>query len=605
MKRIIQNTPLSLLSAATFMFLAFVMFLSPGLVRAAGTTINGLTIDSADDGEALVFAIDGYSRPDVKVLSDTGAIAVTFNGAVVADGFLIPNYEKTAVIEKITYKLGFSDDVREVTFIFHVDGSYALTDSSFRLEEKEGQIILVILDAPAIGEPMDLLAPSAKPAAVEKPSYLTEIVSIDIGIHPGGEKVTMTTTTPVVPIIREFTFPKRLAIEIEGGYLTDELVDRFLYEDVKGLIQKVDLFVSPMEERGLFQMIISASQMTSYDVKFTGEKTVEFLIFREPASSVPKIIDVQPTEPAIVQAAPVEETTPVLLTEVNEPEPVQVIEEPEEISQDVVEEINSEEPETAPVNVLENDKIEYEDIPLADEPEKQKIEPPAPIEASSSIGYSLGYGDADILIEEEAPLTDVGGIDDEIEYPDLPVDEEGTSWDFPEMEPSVDPKHISDAIVSLNFVNAEFIDVMMILAEQAGVNFVLDAYWNSAPTGHSRNRPVGGPGGSGYSGGGFQPGGGWNPPISGGGSVTLFLQEVPFDEAFDLLMKANNLDYKVFRATPDAEPLLFLSTRERLEGELGLGVIKSYQLHYIPPDAALDFLYRMDMLPSSSGFGFW
>ena len=196
-------------------------------------------------------------------------------------------------------------------------------------------------------------------------------------------------------------------------------------------------------------------------------------------------------------------------------------------------------------------------------------------------------------------------VDDETEYPDIPIADEGESWDFPKLESSADARHISDAIVSLNFVNAEFIDVMMILAEQAGINFVLDAYWNQSPTGHSRERPVGGPGGSGYSGGGFQPGGGWNPPISGGGSVTLFLQEVPFDEAFDLLMNANNLDYKVFRATAEAEPMLFISTRERLEGELGLGIIRSYQLHYILPDAALDFLYKMDMLPSSSGFGFW
>ena len=164
MKRIIQNTPFTLLSAATLLLVTFVLFLTPGMVRAAGTTINGLTIDSADDGEALVFSIDGYSRPDVKVQSDIGAIAVTFNGAVVADGFLIPNLENAAAIQKINYRLGFSNDVREVTFTFYVGDTLELTDSSFRLEEKEGQIILVILDLPSIGQPQDLLAPSTQPA---------------------------------------------------------------------------------------------------------------------------------------------------------------------------------------------------------------------------------------------------------------------------------------------------------------------------------------------------------------------------------------------------------------------------------------------------------
>jgi hypothetical protein len=197
-------------------------------------------------------------------------------------------------------------------------------------------------------------------------------------------------------------------------------------------------------------------------------------------------------------------------------------------------------------------------------------------------------------------------VDDEEEYPDLPVIENPEGYEFPAMEPSKDANNVSDSIVSLNFVNAQFIDVMMILAQQAGVNFVLDAYWNQQPTGHSRNRPPGGPGGGGENpSGGFQPGGGWNPALSGNGSVTIFLQEVPFDQAFNLLMKANNVDYKVYRDTPDSEPLLFLSTRERLETELGLGVVMSYTLHYIPPDVALDFLYRMDLIPSSSGFGFW
>jgi hypothetical protein len=574
----------------TFVTMAFALAMVCVPLLADAVSINGLTIDKTDDGEALIFSINGYARPQLEVLPDIGAVKVTFKGAQVAEGFLIPNLENTAAISKINYKLGLSDETREVTFTFFVTDSFNLTDSSCRIEEKEGQAILVLLDQPAIGEPRDLLAPTEKsaepekPVAPEKPAYLTEIVSIDIGTHPSGEMVTMKTTNSAVPIIREFSFPKRIAVEIEGGYLTDELVDKFLYEDPSGLISKVDLFVSPMEDRGVFQMIITAPQMSYYEMKSQGDTTFEFFFFKGQNQPVPLVTETAP-EPVVQQATPViAEVEPQVA-----PEPVEVTPEP----------VTSVEERTVAA-----DEVEYEDIPVAEE-EPQRTTDALPQPISGSVGYSLGYGDDSKLLEETVPPTEVTGIDDEIEYPDLPVDKEGTEWDFPEMETSKDINHISDAIVSLNFENASFISVMRILAAQAGVNYVLDAYWAETPTGHTQNRAPGG--GIGMpSGGGFQPGGGWNPAIGGGGSVTMFLQEVPFDEAFDLLMKANGLDYKVFRATPDAEPILFISTRARLETELGLGVIRSYQLHYIPPDSALQFLVAMDLLPiTSNNFGYW
>lgn len=197
------------------------------------------------------------------------------------------------------------------------------------------------------------------------------------------------------------------------------------------------------------------------------------------------------------------------------------------------------------------------------------------------------------------------------EYPDAPaVIQQGTAdgaYEFPTRETSLSPRHVSDAMVSLNVTNGDFVQVLMILTQQAGVNFILDAYWNTTPSGHIREgyRPPGGPDANG-GGSGFGGGGGFNPSDGGGGgTVTMTVSEMPFDQVFGYLMQAYNLDYLVMRNSPDAEPILYIGTRERLETELGLGQITTYQLHYIDTDSAIDFLQTMDLLPSTSGFGIW
>ena len=74
--------------------------------------------------------------------------------------------------------------------------------------------------------------------------------------------------------------------------------------------------------------------------------------------------------------------------------------------------------------------------------------------------------------------------------------------------------------------------------------------------------------------------------------------------AFQLLLQANNLDYKVLNTAPTPIRSCFISS-ERIEQELGLGTIKIYHLSYIDPNSALTFLQTMDLLPTTSGYGFW
>jgi len=148
-------------------------------------------------------------------------------------------------------------------------------------------------------------------------------------------------------------------------------------------------------------------------------------------------------------------------------------------------------------------------------------------------------------------------IEVDTDYPPISVSEkvEG-QYEFP---PFPYKYKYSDALVSLNVVNTDFRDVLMLLSEIGGVSIVLDPYWNDPPTG-GRRRP-GGPGGLGGGGGGAgggdgqgQGGGGQQGgfreagifqirgPISGTGTLTVNFQNVPFDLALELVLTAVNLE---------------------------------------------------------------
>ncbi len=108
----------------------------------------------------------------------------------------------------------------------------------------------------------------------------------------------------------------------------------------------------------------------------------------------------------------------------------------------------------------------------------------------------------------------------------------------------------SDILVNLNLNGADFREVLMFMSEISGVTIILDPYWSDDPTG-GRRRP-GGPGS-----GELPP-----PPASatlpgefrgadvfqatipreGIGSLTMNLENVPFDLALDLILTAVNLE---------------------------------------------------------------
>lgn len=530
----------------------------------AGCHLSGITVTAEEGVEAVLLAIGGTPVYEVVPLEKNSGLTIVLADCELADGFQLPSLVPESSISQIEYRLSLLAGVQSVELTFHMKpGTY----KGYSFDTSVPGILRLNFAPQVKSEPVKekVVPPSRASEKVEvkhygpregDPDAIYRIESIDVVPSQDGEKVVIVVDKPCNPQLKEFAFPTRLAFEVEGGYLADE-VDEYLYTNPKGLVTKVDILFSPQYKAGIFQLIITCPQMKYYEM--TQEGSTYTIFFSSMARVEPPVQPAKETIPPVVQPEmPVEEPQPPAAPNVPVAETIS---------------------EEAPANEAQ---------PAEDESSKDGSEETTEPAEETNKGSSKFY-----------------------DYPDVPVDttklEPGT-YTFPKEEPSIDSKHISDAIVSLNVVSAQFIDVMMILAEQAGVNFVLDAYWNIPPTGFIREgfRPPGGPFGGGGT-GGFGGGGGFNPRDQSynAGSVTMHLTEVPFDLAFKMLMQANNLEYRVFRTSEDIDPILFISSRERIEQELGLGTIQIYHLNYIDPNAALTFLANMDLLPTTSGYGFW
>jgi hypothetical protein len=106
--------------------------------------------------------------------------------------------------------------------------------------------------------------------------------------------------------------------------------------------------------------------------------------------------------------------------------------------------------------------------------------------------------------------------------------------------PKFDEVRYSDALVTLKVVNADFRDVLNLLCQIGGVSYVIDPYYEDEPTGNRRSGKGGGTGGLGGGEGGI---GGGAPgfPQDGTGSITLNFNQVPFDQALELLLETAGL----------------------------------------------------------------
>ena len=144
---------------------------------------------------------------------------------------------------------------------------------------------------------------------------------------------------------------------------------------------------------------------------------------------------------------------------------------------------------------------------------------------------------------------------------------------------------------------------LMFLSQISGISIIIDPYWLSEPFG-TTTRPPQDPGQLPGQGGGtgFRSAGIFDPQLgTGGGSIVGRFDNVPFDQALDIVLNTHNLKKVVYKDENDpyAKPIILITSKERLEQELpGQNEIDLYQLHYADPWQVYDILEQLNLLPS-------
>ncbi|MCD6120199.1 hypothetical protein J7K50_10260 [bacterium] len=167
---------------------------------------------------------------------------------------------------------------------------------------------------------------------------------------------------------------------------------------------------------------------------------------------------------------------------------------------------------------------------------------------------------------------------------------------------------LSDVQITLDAsMGLDFYDVMAILSEVSGISIIIDPYTFQEPVGGRRSPlqttpPVRTSGGGG---GGFREAGEFNPAMGSGGPAPFYgtFMDTPFDVAFETIINSNNLAYMIIpnEADPYAKPVIFVTSRERMEHELmmrGASSIGLVQPHYADVNQLGDILINMNILPS-------
>ncbi|MBN1966080.1 MAG: hypothetical protein JW910_15630, partial [Anaerolineae bacterium] len=152
---------------------------------------------------------------------------------------------------------------------------------------------------------------------------------------------------------------------------------------------------------------------------------------------------------------------------------------------------------------------------------------------------------------------------------------------------------LSDVRVNLNAAGGfSLYQFLMFLSSISGISIIIDPYWLSEPFG-GNGRPPQDPGylPGDQGGAGFRPGNVFDPQLGASGSVRGNFDNVPFDEALDIVLSTHQLKKVVRRNENDpyGKPIILITSKERLEQELaGQNEIDLYQLHYADPDQIYD-----------------
>jgi hypothetical protein len=146
---------------------------------------------------------------------------------------------------------------------------------------------------------------------------------------------------------------------------------------------------------------------------------------------------------------------------------------------------------------------------------------------------------------------------------------------------------------------------LMYLSQISGISIIIDPYWFDDPSGQRPWREPLDPGlgGDGEGGPGFRPGDVFEPGFAGTGTVVGNFDNMPFDQALDLVLGTHGLVKVVYhnRTDPYAKPVIMVTSKERVEQELqGTNSVGLNQHHYADPDQIHDILGNVGALPSTT-----
>jgi hypothetical protein len=173
--------------------------------------------------------------------------------------------------------------------------------------------------------------------------------------------------------------------------------------------------------------------------------------------------------------------------------------------------------------------------------------------------------------------------------------------EFPDME-----QQLSDVRINLDASQGfNLYQFLMYLSQISGISIIIDPYWFDDPTG---NRPWREPldpglGGDEDGGPGFRPGDIFDPVAGGAGTVVGNFDNMPFDQALNMVLSTHGLVKVVYRnpSDPYAKPVIMVTSKERLEQELqGTNSVNMNQFHYADPTQVRDILGNIGELPSQT-----
>jgi hypothetical protein len=177
------------------------------------------------------------------------------------------------------------------------------------------------------------------------------------------------------------------------------------------------------------------------------------------------------------------------------------------------------------------------------------------------------------------------------------------NYNLPEF-PGAD-RQLSDVRINLDASGGfNLYQFLMYLSQISGISIIIDPYWFDDPTGMRPWREPLDPGlgGDNEGGPGFRPGNVFEPQLGGAGTVVGNFDNMPFDQALDLVLGTHGLVKVVYRnpSDPYAKPVIMVTSKERLEQELqGTNSVNMHQFHYADPQQVYDVLGNLGELPSS------